>query len=40
VIEEAGGRFTSIDGAAGPWHGSALATNGHLHDDVLAVVAR
>jgi histidinol-phosphatase len=23
VVEEAGGRFTSIDGEAGPWHGSA-----------------
>ncbi len=40
VIEEAGGRFTSIAGEAGPWHGSALATNGRLHDAVLAVVAR
>jgi histidinol-phosphatase len=36
IIEEAGGRFTSIDGADGPWHGSALATNGILHDTVLA----
>ncbi|MBD8609551.1 histidinol phosphatase [Frigoribacterium sp. CFBP 13729] len=38
IIEEAGGRFTSADGEAGPWHGSALATNGLLHDDVLAVI--
>jgi histidinol-phosphatase len=35
IVEEAGGRFTSVDGKAGPWHGSALATNGLLHDDVL-----
>jgi histidinol-phosphatase len=35
IVEEAGGRFTSIDGEAGPWHGSALATNGRLHDAVL-----
>ena len=35
IIEEAGGRFTSIDGAAGPWHGSALASNGVLHDSLL-----
>lgn len=35
IVEEAGGRFTSVDGDAGPWHGSALATNGLLHDDVL-----
>ncbi|MEP6482512.1 MAG: inositol monophosphatase family protein [Rhodoglobus sp.] len=36
IIEEAGGRFSSLDGASGPWHGSALATNGLLHDAVLA----
>ncbi len=35
IIEEAGGRFTSVDGAEGPWHGSALATNGLLHEEVL-----
>lgn len=35
IVEEAGGRFTSIDGAPGPWHGSALATNGLLHDETL-----
>lgn len=40
IIEEAGGRFSSVDGESGPWHGSALATNGHLHDAVLALVAR
>jgi len=39
IVEEAGGRFTSADGEPGPWHGSALATNGLLHDAVLAVVA-
>lgn len=39
VIEEAGGRFTSVDGADGPWGGSALASNGSLHDQVLALVA-
>ena len=36
IIEEAGGRFTSVDGVEGPWQGSALATNGILHDTVLA----
>ncbi|MGL5856897.1 MAG: histidinol-phosphatase [Angustibacter sp.] len=36
VIIEAGGRFTSLDGAAGPWGGNAVSTNGLLHDDVLA----
>jgi histidinol-phosphatase len=35
IITEAGGRFTSIDGENGPWNGSALATNGLLHDAVL-----
>ena len=39
IIEEAGGRFTSVDGEPGPWHGSALATNGHLHDEVLRILA-
>lgn len=35
LIREAGGTFTSIDGAAGPHGGSALATNGPLHGQVL-----
>jgi histidinol-phosphatase len=35
IVEEAGGRFSSVDGEAGPWHGSALATNGLLHEEVL-----
>ncbi len=35
IVEEAGGRFSSVDGEAGPWHGSALATNGVLHEEVL-----
>jgi histidinol-phosphatase len=39
IVEEAGGRFSSVDGEPGPWHGSALATNGLLHDAVLGVVA-
>jgi histidinol-phosphatase len=38
IITEAGGRFTDIDGRDGPWHGTACATNGVLHDDVLAVL--
>jgi histidinol-phosphatase len=40
IIEEAGGRFTSVEGESGPWHGSALATNGVLHNDVLAMVRK
>jgi histidinol-phosphatase len=35
VVEEAGGRFTSVTGEPGPWHGSSLATNGLLHDAIL-----
>ena len=38
IVQEAGGRFTSIDGANGPWHGNALATNGPLHDQVRAII--
>ncbi|WP_374946290.1 inositol monophosphatase family protein [Agreia sp.] len=39
VLQEAGGRFTSVDGTPGPWSGSALASNGLLHDDVLRILA-
>ncbi|MGH3706165.1 MAG: inositol monophosphatase family protein, partial [Agromyces sp.] len=39
IVEEAGGRFTAITGERGPWSGSALATNGALHDEVLAALA-
>ncbi|WP_319448589.1 MULTISPECIES: histidinol-phosphatase [unclassified Mycobacterium] len=36
LVREAGGRFTSVDGSPGPHGGSAVATNGLLHDRVLA----
>ncbi len=36
IVTEAGGRFTSLDGEDGPWGANALATNGALHDEVLA----
>lgn len=39
IVEEAGGRFTSVTGEPGPWHGSSLATNGLLHDAVLTALA-
>ncbi len=39
VVVEAGGRFTSIDGGDATRGGSALATNGLLHDEVLGVLA-
>lgn len=35
IITEAGGRFTSLDGADGPFGADALATNGVLHSLVL-----
>ncbi|MFV9633866.1 histidinol-phosphatase [Mycobacterium neumannii] len=35
LVREAGGRFTNLAGAAGPHGGSAVATNGLLHDAVL-----
>lgn len=38
VVEEAGGRFTDADGSTGPWGGSAVATNGLLHDAMLEAV--
>lgn len=38
LIREAGGTFTSIDGQPGPHHGSALATNGLLHDEVARLL--
>jgi histidinol-phosphatase len=36
IVREAGGRFTSLAGADGPFGGNALASNGHLHDAALA----
>ncbi len=38
IVDEAGGRFTSLDGTPGPSGGNALATNGRLHDQVLALI--
>ena len=38
IVEEAGGRFTSLNGVEGPWDGSALATNGLVHDAVLGYI--
>jgi histidinol-phosphatase len=38
LVREAGGKFTSLAGEQGPHGGSAVATNGLLHDAVLAAV--
>jgi histidinol-phosphatase len=35
LVREAGGTFTGLDGTAGPHRGSAVATNGLLHERVL-----
>ncbi len=39
IVEEAGGRFTDLSGTARPDGGSAVSTNGLLHDEVLAALA-
>ena len=39
IVEEAGGRFTGVDGTPGPHGGNAVATNGLLHDEVLRRLA-
>ena len=36
IVQEAGGRFTGLDGREGCWSGNALSTNGLLHDEVLS----
>jgi histidinol-phosphatase len=38
IVQEAGGRFSSVEGETGPWHNSALATNGLLHEAALAML--
>ena len=39
IVEEAGGRFTSLSGEARPDGGSVVCSNGLLHDAVLAGLA-
>jgi histidinol-phosphatase len=40
IVTEAGGRFSDLDGVARYDNGSALSTNGRLHDDVLGLLKR
>jgi len=40
ILEEAGGRFTDLDGVARSDGGNALSTNGRLHDEALAALRR
>ncbi|MDT0443244.1 histidinol-phosphatase [Streptomyces johnsoniae] len=35
IVQEAGGRFTGLDGAEGPHGGNAAASNGLLHERLL-----
>ncbi len=39
ILEEAGGRFTDLSGVCDPSTGSAVSTNGQLHDEVLKILA-
>jgi len=38
IVEEAGGRFTDLEGIARPDGGSAVSTNGFLHNEALAIL--
>ena len=38
IVTEAGGKFTGLDGRDGPWSGNAMASNGFLHTEALAMV--
>lgn len=38
VVEEAGGRFTNLEGVGGPRGGNAVSSNGRLHDETLAIL--
>jgi histidinol-phosphatase len=35
IVDEAGGRFTALDGTPGPAGGNAAASNGQLHEELL-----
>jgi histidinol-phosphatase len=38
LMAEAGGRFTDLDGDPGIEAGSGVATNGHVHDELLSLL--
>ncbi|MEU6401310.1 histidinol-phosphatase [Streptomyces sp. NPDC046985] len=40
IVTEAGGAFTGLDGRPGPYGGNAAASNGLLHDEMLAYLNR
>ena len=39
IVQEAGGRFTTLGGVATPDGGSVVCSNGRLHDEALALLA-
>jgi len=39
IVEEAGGRFSGLDGTPGPGNGSALSSNDLLHDEVVDLLS-
>ena len=39
ILTEAGGRFTDLDGRATIHGGSGVSTNGHVHDQVMEILA-
>ncbi len=39
IIGEAGGRFSALDGAERAQHGSGVATNGLVHDELLGLLS-
>ena len=38
ILDEAGGRFSALDGSPDPGRGGGIATNGALHDAVLDLI--
>jgi histidinol-phosphatase len=39
IVEEAGGRLTDLEGRSTIYTGTAVATNGRFHDDVLTLLS-
>jgi histidinol-phosphatase len=40
IVQEAGGRFTGLEGEPGPYGGNAAASNNLLHEDLLGYLSR
>ena len=38
IVTEAGGRFTALDGTHDVHHGTGVATNGLIHDEVVRIL--